>query len=132
MQSTNGQTEGSKYKRWVLTYLADQYPRLDPGELYKMRCSPLHQGTSTTITYSRIIFCGPGTSPRIHNGLINYGDDQVLLLDLPTFCFNVIDAVRRWTDEVNGTQNYQRNIENVMRWHPQGIEPYVRGGPVLT
>lgn len=130
--SANGQTTGARYKAWVQEHLSHKYPRLDPDELYKMRCSLLHQGTSSTVKYSRIIFCGPDASFRIHNGVIQNGDDEVLLLDLPTFCSDVITAVRAWKVQSEGTQNYQQNIGKLMRWRAQGMEPYVIGASVLT
>jgi hypothetical protein len=132
MQSQNGQTTGSKYKNWVRTHLADTYPRLDPDEMYRMRCSLLHQGTSSTIKYSRIIFLGPDSNLWIHNGLIEHGDQSVLVLDLPTFCSDVIAAVNAWREAVKETANYRRNIDTMMRWRPEGIDPFIVGDRVLT
>ncbi|APX02904.1 hypothetical protein [Arthrobacter sp. QXT-31] len=132
MQSENGQTTGSKYKNWVRAHLAEKYPRLDPGEMYKMRCSLLHQGTSSTVKYSRIIFIGPESNLQIHNGLVRHGDESVLILDLPTFCADVIAAVNAWRDAVKETANYRRNIKTMMRWRPEGIAPFIAGGRVLT
>lgn len=132
VQSQNGETTGSKYKNWVRTYLADKYPRLDPDELYKMRCSLLHQGTSSTFKYSRLIFVAPESIVQIHNGLIENGNESVLILDLPTFCSDVIASVETWRAAVETTANYQRNMDKLMRWRPEGIEPFIAGGRVLT
>ncbi|AYN58656.1 hypothetical protein QEO74_gp35 [Arthrobacter phage Nandita] len=136
IQSENGQTTGSKYKNWVRGHLAEKYPSFDPEEMYKMRCSFLHQGTSSTLKYNRVIFCPPELPISIHNSVMSGftpdGGDSVLMLDLPTFCSDVIDAVNAWRSQFEGTANYRRNIEKIMRWHPNGVEPYIIGGRVLT
>lgn len=126
--SENGRTTGAKYKNWVEKYLQPKYPRLNPEELYQMRNSLLHQGTSGTDAYSRLLFVHPAARLHVHNALI--GD--ALVLDLPTFCSDVISSVRTWQDEVSQTAAYQANIQSVIRWHPDGVEPYMVGAPVLS
>lgn len=128
VQSENGKTTGSKYKNWVRDYLRQEYPKLDPDELYQMRCSFLHQGTSSAIKYKRIIFVSPHSTVRIHNSVV----DDALFLDMPIFTADVISAVRSWQAKVRGTSNYIKNMDLVMRWHRGGFGSYVVGGDVLT
>ncbi|MBD1541005.1 hypothetical protein G9E11_01790 [Arthrobacter sp. IA7] len=109
-------------------YLQQDYPKLDPDELYQLRCSFLHQGTSSTVKYKRIIFAPPNSSVRVHNNEV----DDALILDMPMFTRDVISAVRSWQEKVSGTGNYARNIEMVMRWHRGGFGSYIVGGDVLT
>lgn len=128
IQSPNGKTTGSKYKRWVHDYLQEEYPKLDPDELYQMRCSLLHQGTSTARKYKRVMFVSPKSPLRIHNGVI----DDALFLDMPTFCADIIKAVRVWQAATESTAAYRQNMELVMRWHRGGFGSYVTGGDILT
>lgn len=132
IQSKNGKTTGSKYKNWVRAHLADKYPRLDPDELYQMRCSLLHQGTSSTIRYSRVISLPPESPVKIHNGIHKADQDSVLVLDLPTFCADVIGAVETWRASVKGHANYRNNIEKLMRWRQDGEDPLIVGMRVLS
>ncbi|WP_324644130.1 hypothetical protein [Pseudarthrobacter sp. LT1] len=128
VQSPNGKTTGSKYKRWVMDYLLGAYPKLDPDELHQMRCSLLHQGTSSAIKYKRVCFVSPRSGLIIHNSVIN----DALILDMPMFCRDVIAAVERWRLSVQHTEAYRKNIEHVMRWHRGGVGDYFLGGEVLT
>lgn len=128
VQSPNGKTTGSKYKRWVQDYLLKDYPKLDPDELYQMRCSLLHQGTSSAVKYKRVMFVSPTSNVRIHNGVV----DDALFLDMRIFCADVIKAVRSWQSAVSGTAAYKQNVDLVMRWHRGGFDRYVSGGDILT
>lgn len=123
LQSQNGQTSGSKYKNWVRTHLSDKYERLDPDELYKLRCSFLHQGTTSTLKYQRVVFCAPDSGFHIHNTTMATPEGAAMFLDLPTFCHDMLLAVAGWRASVEGTANYRRNISKVLRWR-KGMAPY--------
>lgn len=114
--------------------IPDAYANLDPHELYKMRCSFLHQGTSAAAQYSRVMFLGPESPVGIHHMVIHNEDDNetVLVMDLPTFCADMISAVRAWRKDAERTTNYRRDIESLMRWRAVGLRPYVEGVRVLT
>lgn len=127
LESENGRSSGSRYRAWIRTWLGEQYPELDPGEIYQMRCSMLHQGRTQTGAYERVIFVAPGPL-KAHNNVL--GD--ALNLDLPTFCEDVLSAVDRWKTDMEGNPNYERNSPSLIQWYPEGLAPYVEGLPVLT
>lgn len=127
MESDNGKTTGARYKAWVETWLGGTYETLDSDELWQLRCSMLHQGRSKTRTYERVVFVAPFNGNVFHNNVIN----DALNLDLPTFCADVIAAVHSWRETMASNPNYVRNSSALMRWHPDGLPPYIVGAPVL-
>ena len=134
LQSPNGATTKNKYVAWVKRWLGAEYPNLDPEELYQMRCGMLHQGRTRSSkeasgeTYSRAMFLGPESSVRMHNSVM--GD--ALVMDLPRFCSDVISAVGRWEASMRDNRNYAINSGSLVRWHPDGLPPYIVGVPILS
>lgn len=126
--SLNGQSTGSKYKNWVRGNLSDKYPHLDPEELWQMRCSLLHQGNSSTRSYSRVVFVAPGGGNVFHNNVLN----DALNLDLPTFCEDVMSAAESWFEANATNPTVAKNAESLVRWHRGGLSPYVVGLDVLS
>ena len=83
LESPNGETTARQYKAWWRSNLSDEYPSVDAGEIYKMRCSMLHQRKSKKATYLRVIF----VAALPHGGTFNRNImNDALNLDLPTFC----------------------------------------------
>jgi hypothetical protein len=127
IDADNGQASGRAYRQWCTEYLSGNYPALDPAELWKMRCGLLHQGRAVGSGFTRVIFLAPGPT-YMHNNIIN----DALNLDLPTFAGDVMDAVRHWQTERDGSELYERNIAAFIRWYPEGLAPYIVGAPILT
>ena len=57
--------------------------------------------------------------------------DDALVINLPTFCDDVITAVRQWQGEKANDPTYQENMGRLIRWHPDGLPPFFSGEPVL-
>ncbi len=125
--SADGKTSGQKYRDWIDANLRAKYTGLDAGELYRMRCSMLHQASSNTARYERIIFVAPGPV-RMHNNVIN----NALNLDLPTFAEDIITAASDWLAANRDTEPVKTNLASIVRWYPDGFRPYVGRMPVLT
>lgn len=128
LESNDGCTTGAKYRSWVSRWLGNKYTSLDPADLYQMRCSFLHQGHARSRTYERIIFTGVDRNVVMNNNTIN----EALNLDLPTFCKDIIDGVLKWQETMADNENYEKNIGNLIQWHPTGLAPYIVGVPVLS
>lgn len=128
LQSSDGKTTGKKYKAWVECWLGDKYPTLDADEIYKIRCSLLHQGRTSGVSYSRVIFVAPFNGNVFHNNVLN----DALNLDLPTFCKDVLEAVETWRTKTSDNPTVLKNMDSMIQWYPNGLPPYVQGTPVLT
>jgi hypothetical protein len=62
---------------------------------------------------------------------VDLGDEKAVVLDLPTFCVEMLAAARSWQAAVQGTQPFETNLERLIRRHPEGIPPFVVGRPVI-
>jgi hypothetical protein len=157
LDSDDGQANGERYARWFDTWvrpvfgettaatlrqrlpdiptelLAQMGPDSNPltGQAcYRFRCSMLHQGSSqhSKGPYARIMFVEPETSSgTIHASIVN----DALVIDLPTFCREVVTGTRRWLDQAESSSRYQTNYERFAKRHPRGLRPYIGGAPVI-
>lgn len=85
-------------------------------------------GNVSEAKFKRVLSVAPDWGIKIHNTII----DDAIVLDMPTFCVDVVKAVRSWQEAAKDTASYRRDSELLMRWHPNGVSPYVVGPPVLT
>ena len=137
LQANNGKTSGNKYKKWYQKYFKNVYDyNLEPEDCYLFRCSMIHQGKTIPTPqdnqeamYSRIIFLYPNQTICMHNNIFN----DVLNLDLVTFCNDIIKSAESWNKELIKTnnKNYLKNADNLIAIHLNGIEPYICGFPVI-
>jgi hypothetical protein len=47
------------------------------------------------------------------------------------FCKDVIDGVEKWFAVKGTDENVQRNLPNLVQFHPNGLLPYLRGVPAV-
>jgi hypothetical protein len=104
---------------------------LSGADCYRFRCSLLHQGTTQhpKSKYSRIIFVEPGaTKSVIHYTKMN----DVLTIDLPLFCEEVLRGASKWLAASSGTEPFEGNLKKFVQRYPNGLSPYIRGVPVIA
>lgn len=98
---------------------------------YRFRCSLLHQGSTVhpKSPFKRIAFVVPGSTPHFfHNNITN----DNLLIDLPTFCRDIIKGANRWLAEKQETEQFKKNYERFARVYPEGLAPMLKGLPVIA
>ena len=149
LSSENGVASGEKYAAWfekwvrprflesVLSSLPQEHHKhvnienpLTGEACYRFRCSLLHQGSTQhpKSSFSRIIFIEPGaTTTTVHYGRMN----DVLCIDLPSFCKEVVAGARLWLDEAEKDAIYVKNYTSFARRHEGGLKPYIVGVPVV-
>lgn len=131
LEAANGQTTGAQYKTWFNANLAAQYPFLSDTDCYSLRCGVLHQGRMghPKSQYARVIFSLPVARGHVyHNNILN----DVLNLDAPTFCRDVIAAARAWYAKNSTNADVVANVERLVRLRPEGLAPYMVGMPVIA
>jgi len=131
LESEDGKTCGPKYKAWFDKWVA---PKIGGGfsgtQCWGYRCGVLHQGMASNrnLGYERIVFVEPRNYGRIpHMNIVN----GALNVDVGVFCQNIVDGVREWMNEAKNTENFKRNIPNLMTRHSEGLRPYIWGVPVI-
>jgi len=130
LQSEDGQASKRKYINWYNEYVNQKFNgKLTAEDCYYFRCSFLHQGTTEheKSNYKKILFVEPhATSGLLHNNVL----EGALNIDVRIFCNNILDSVREWLLEIEGSETYKRNIQKTFRRYPNGIKPYIVGIPV--
>jgi hypothetical protein len=83
--------------------------------------------------YARILFTIPIAIPskdrfKFHNNIM----DDVLNLDAPTFCRDVVASVSAWYAAKSSDPVVQANVPRLLRLHPSGLAPYMIGVPLIA
>lgn len=160
--SQDGIASGKKYKDWFKKY----YPKKETignnevdtcitAEIcWNLRCSILHQGSSTPkgfkpqsqnlplmlnnlqnaspssisnqqgIQYSRIIFSLP-SSIIYHCNVTGSGSDIELNINLKIFCKAMLKGAKQWLQQNENTANYQNNVSKFLKHYPSGFGNFV-------
>ena len=64
---------------------------------------------------------------KFHNCVM----DEVLCIDLQSFCCEVIAGVRAWLVQAENTELFKTNYGKFVRRYPDGLTPYITGVPVI-
>jgi len=94
-----------------------------------MRCGVLHNGRFGELKHSvaKVIFM-PSDASTFTNSRI--GD--AYLYSIVEFGKSFTKTVEEWFEKNKHDATVQSNLPRLMRWHPNGIAPYVTGSPVLA
>lgn len=125
---------GERYKGWFDSYLAHNYNRIQDAapmliatDCWALRCSILHEGSedisgqpSASQQLSRICF----TSTPVHRIRVN----DLLMLNVRSFCNEMIDAVERWSADVAANTDIQQRIAAMVSIRNDSFSVRVRLG----
>lgn len=134
LNSEDGQATGKKYKHWFnenVPMLCDDY--LDGEVVYTLRCSLLHQGkfTHPKQKYDRIIFQPQNKDGIvIHKMIAKMNDENVLILNLNTFCEDILLSAKIWSFRNKDSENYKNNSTNLIQTNNDGYNNIVKGLPM--
>ena len=124
LESSDGQATGVKYKAWVDKWLSPKYgdatgTSFSGSTCYYYRCAVLNQNRSLhpKLGFERVAFLEPNGSITMHDCVIN----NVLVIDIPTFCQDMSEAVSEWLRVAEGTVEYKANIRNGMQRFPSEV-----------
>jgi hypothetical protein len=124
LESTDGLATGTKYKAWVDQWVSPKYggstgTSFSGETCYYYRCAVLHQSRAShpKLEFDRVAFLEPNGSITMHDCIIN----NVLVIDIPTLCEDMIDAVRDWLKVVESTVDFKVNVKNSIRRYPSEI-----------
>jgi len=129
--AADGRSTRTTYAKWYDDNMPPEYQSwLDGAGCYNFRCSMLHQGSAQAqnpaAPIKRLMFAGRGPM-YMHRCRMNDG----VILDLETFCRDLIAATRTWQARVGSTSLYQHNSAKFVAVHPTGIAQYIQGVPVI-
>jgi hypothetical protein len=128
---------GPRYRKWCGRYLIPQYGVFTAEDCWALRGGVLHNGRlfgHPSEQYDRLVFTLPGRNmydecvSRDNAGI----PGSALQLDLVTFCERMTIAARRFLAETATNPVVQQNLNNLVRYRPNGIAPHFMGTPVIA
>ena len=135
LAAKNGRTDGTKYRQWVRSNLSEADRQgLSPGDLYRFRCSMLHQGSGhhRGDELERVMFVEPGTGLKVSSTkMVDIGGGSTHVIDLVDFCAAITAAARFWLAANAATSRIATNLEKFIKRYPNGVAPFVVGTPVI-
>ena len=142
VDSENGEASSHKFGIWYDTYLAPKYHAkfgehsigLNKAELYRLRCSLLHQGHTrlsspkdiSSPEYHLAVFTYKGVG--IHNCLSKANGRHVYYLDARKFFNDVRESVNEWYMEREQELSVKNNLTNLIGFKTQDPGFLVGGG----
>jgi hypothetical protein len=133
LRAPNGEAKRKSYVAWFDQWVAPRYEGLLTGQqCYVFRCAALHQGRTMhpNLGYLRIVFIAPssGVASTLHLNVL--GD--VLNIDLPTFCDDMVTGARMWLQEEAENPVVAANLTKHLRRYPRGIAGCIENVDVLS
>jgi hypothetical protein len=134
---------------WKRYNLAGRFKNLDGDDLYNLRGGVVHKGhfDHPKSKFGRIMFIGPESLIKHHDVIITirpgvrFGDrdaselrlsGNILLLDVVLFCQTIMAAAREWAIGKTTDIFVQRNLQNLVRYRPEGLPPFSVGVPTIA
>jgi hypothetical protein len=128
----HGQTGKSRYSAWWEQWRDPSYAdALPAADLYRYRCSLLHESKATSekpsLKYGRIAYA-PAGRPELHltsyHALGTTGPSNLamsLLVDADRFCRDMIASVRRWKPVADANPDVLRNAVFTVKFYENGM-----------
>lgn len=126
LSSPDGRTRRTKFEAWFAEHAAST-SSLSPADAYELRCGLIHQGRASAKDYDAVIFTLPGRV-RLHNVIL----DDVLCLDLATYCNDLLNVIDTWWQGHRTVEPVRTNAEATIRVRPDGFRNLVVGSPILA
>jgi hypothetical protein len=110
-------------------------------ECYRMRGGLVHRANFAghpKAEWTNIVFSVPETNMEVHGltmqGLNSRGEVEkmAIVLSLRNFCVTMVNAANRWYSANEGNPAMQNAMNDLIRWCPNGLPPFVGGAPVVA
>ncbi|WP_370188744.1 hypothetical protein [Qipengyuania sp.] len=130
LASEDGRTNAKRYKAWCEANLSgSEFAFLTPEDMYSIRGGVLHQGRFGDLKHNvaRVIFTLPGPM-SFTNCMMN----DAYVYGVVEFCRNLSAAAEVWFEANRNDPIVEANLTRVMRYHPEGLSPYMAGVAVIA
>jgi hypothetical protein len=138
-----------RYVSWCERNLEGRFKNVAGVDLFRLRGGVLHQGHfgHPKSRFDRIMFIGPESSIKMHDVIINVEpgvsfsgmsasslrlQGRLLQLDAVRFCETIRDAARDWVVTKSNDPNVSANLQNLVRFRPEGLPPFSVGVPTIA
>ena len=125
------------YVAFVDKYTTPPALGLDGQSCYRLRGGLVHRANLAghdKFGASHVVFTLPGTAGVVHAlSIVGSRSGKVAaMFDLVTFCSEMIAAAKRWYEDHQASALVEVNMQNLIRYCPDGLPPFVSGIPVVA
>lgn len=113
---------GVRYRDWFNRYVASRGGSgITADDCYYFRCACLHQGLDfhARMESERIHFIAPTPGVMVHGNMLN----NVLQMQIDQFCLEMGYGVHLWMKDVQGNEEIQNRMNQLIRIHPLSSLP---------
>jgi hypothetical protein len=104
-------------------------------DCYRLRGGVVHRTNFSghpKVDWTNVIFTVPETGLQIHAMSIRAPEKLAAMLSLTTFCKAMIAAARKWYDDHKDDPKVAQSMNDMIRWCPTGLPPFVGGAPIVA
>lgn len=126
-------TYRSDYIKWYEQNIVNNQ-NLTGEECYFFRCAMLHEGRMQhkEMEHSRIIFLVPNDNYVFSGNIFsNVSGQNAINIDLLLFCNEMINCAFKWWQTNKDKEIVKANYKKIVKYHEDGIPPFIVGAPVI-
>ena len=124
------------YVAFVDKYTTPRELGLSGQECYRLRGGVVHRANMAghdKFDATHVIFTIPGGSSLHAFSIVNEATGKRgAMFDLVMFCTAMVSAAYRWYEEHQNNSQVEQNMQNLIRYCPNGLAPFVVGTPVVA
>ena len=131
LESADGRSNTPRYKAWFESNMATRFSNLTADDCFSLRCGVVHQGRFGLAgsQYDRAVFLLPNPQGgRFRDCIMN----DAYFYSADDFCREWLAGVREWVSKKGTDPQVAANSANLIRTHPNGLSPYVKGAAVIA
>lgn len=125
------------YVAFVDKYTTEPALGLEGQSCYRLRGGVVHRANMAghdKFGATNVVFTLPNTFASIHAlSIVDQATGKkAAMFDLAQFCGEMIAAAKRWYAEHHDNPTVKENMENLIRYCPEGLAPFLGGVPVVA
>ena len=129
----DGKSNKHDYIKWYDENMVNKQ-KLSGENCYFFRCAMLHEGKMEheKLEFSKIIFLEPNDFITCKGNIYQINGQKVLNIDVVDFCNEMINCTIDWWQKNKDNQIAKKNYETIVKYHANGLKPFVVGIPVIA
>jgi hypothetical protein len=104
-------------------------------DCYRLRGGVVHRANFAghpKVDWTNVVFTVPETGPQIHALSIKVQEKTAAMFSLGLFCRAMIGAAHAWYEDHKDDAKVAEAMNDMIRWCPNGLAPFVGGAPVVA
>jgi hypothetical protein len=123
------------YAEFVDKYAAPHGLGITGTDCYRLRGGMVHRGNFAghpKVNWTNVVFTVPESAVQVHALSLQAGEKIAPAFSLQQFCAAMIAAAQKWYEDHQNDTNVVENMNDLIRWCPNGLAPFVKGTPIVA